>query len=108
MSGRAATYRRSPAALSRAVGTEILACLPEWDEVDLLSASGGAIWRGLAEPRTLAELTAAVANEYALRPTDVRGDVRGFVDLLVMRGLVERMPANGNGRTRARPRKGAR
>ena len=107
MSGRVATYRRAPAVLSREVGTEVLACLPEWDEVDLLSASGGAIWRGLSEPRTLAELAAAVADEYDLRPADVRSDVRGFVDLLVKRGLVERMPANGNAR-RATSRKATR
>jgi len=99
---------RSPAALSRAVGSEVLACLPEWDEVDLLSTSGGVIWRVLAEPRTLSELTDQIAGEFELRPKDVRGDVRGFVDLLVKRGLVQRMPAtDGNGK-RARAGKEAR
>lgn len=93
MSARAVTYRRAPSALTRAVGNEILACLPESEEVDHLSASGSAIWRQLAEPRTLAQLTAGVAAEYAMRPDDVRGDVRGFVTVLVKRGLVERIPA---------------
>jgi hypothetical protein len=89
---------RSPAALSRAVGSQVLACLPEWDEVDLLSTSGGVIWKVLAEPRTLSELTARIADEFELRPAHVRGDVRGFVDLLVKRGLVQRMPSSGNGK----------
>lgn len=95
MSPAVLRYRRSPAALSRTVGNEVLACLPDWDEIDRLSASGGAIWRRLSEPRTLSELCAEVSAEFAVRPADVREDVRKFVALLVKRGLVQRVPRGG-------------
>ena len=105
MSGRAARYRRSPDALSRSVASEVLVCLPDWDEIDRLSTSGAAVWRSLARPRTVAELTAEVAGEYGVRTEAVRNDIRGFVELLVKRGLVERIPATGGNGTRGRERK---
>lgn len=102
MSPRIVRYRLSPVALSREVGGEILACLPDWDEVDRLSASGSAIWRRLAEPRTLSELCAELGAEFAVRPAVLREDVRRFVEFLVERGLVERDAENGSGARRAR------
>lgn len=102
---RPVRYQQSTRALSRAVGDEVLVCLPEWSEVDRISPSGAAIWRRLDAPRSLADVTADVAHAFAVKPADVRGDVRRFVTLLEKRGLVVRVPATGGNGAGTRERK---
>lgn len=46
------------------------------------------IWNELGEPRTLADLTAAVAREYEVSAEDCRADVEHFVGELLDRRLV--------------------
>jgi hypothetical protein len=53
-----------------------------------LSETGGAIWALLETPRTLAELCAALAKDYAISPQGVRADVVEFVQGLAARGAV--------------------
>jgi hypothetical protein len=47
------------------------------------------LWQHLAEPRSLDELCALVAQEYAVTAEDCRDDVRVFLDQLRAKDLVE-------------------
>ena len=53
-----------------------------------LSATGGRIWELLEQPRTLAELCAALAREYEVTADEVQADVRAFVASLAERGAL--------------------
>ena len=53
-----------------------------------LSETGGRIWDLLATPRTLAELCAALADEYEVTAEAVRADVQTFVAGLAERGAL--------------------
>lgn len=54
----------------------------------VLEGTAAAIWAALDGHRTVAEVVATVAEEYAVPPDDIRGDVTAFVTDLAGRGLL--------------------
>ena len=54
-----------------------------------VNATGEFIWAGLAQGRTLDEMAAALAAEFAVAPAAARAACREFADKLVAQGLLE-------------------
>ena len=85
--------RRSPRVLWRSVGAEVIIAEPGRTDFELLSGSGGAVWRALDGPRTFPELVDALAAEHGVEADSIEGDVRHLVGTLTARGLVEESDA---------------
>ena len=85
--------RRSPRVLWRSVGAEVILAEPGRTDFELLSGSGGAVWRALDGPRSLDELVEALASEHGVEADSIEGDVRQLVGTLSARGLLEESDA---------------
>lgn len=83
-------WQRNPDVLWRFSDERVLLQVAEMNDAMLLDGSGGAVWRALAEPKTLAELTAVLAQVHGVEPTAIAGDVRDVVSDLTAHGLVHR------------------
>ena len=81
--------RRAPQVLWRSVGAEVVVAVPSRTDFELLSGSGGAIWRALDEPRTLSRLVDALAEEHGVEGGAIVDDVRHLTSTLAARGLLE-------------------
>jgi coenzyme PQQ synthesis protein D (PqqD) len=86
-------FRRSPAALFRTAGSEVLLASADRDGVDLLPGTAAAVWLLLEEPASLAHLSEDLAELYAMPVERVVEDVEPLVDELTRRGWVERVDA---------------
>jgi coenzyme PQQ synthesis protein D (PqqD) len=85
---------RSRTVVSRVVGGETLIVPIRGKVGDLASIysfneTGSLVWSLLEKRRTLAELVAAVAQEYNLERPRAEQDVKQFVDDMLLVGLVE-------------------
>ena len=92
--------RRSPHVLWRSVGAEVILAEPGRTDFELLSGSGGAVWRALDDPLTLPELIEALATEHGVEAGAIDGDVRQLVGTLSARGLVEEEGSGGDAAAR--------
>jgi hypothetical protein len=83
--------RRSDALWRRSLDT-VIVLRPEADGGDSLTigGSGAAVWDGLAEPRSLADLVADLSEYYAADPAVVTDDVAALLADLEAAGYVER------------------
>ena len=85
---------RSESVVARVVAGETL-IVPVRSKVgDLASiyrfnGTGTLIWKLLASPKSMAELAAAVAQEYEVDPAQAENDVTNFVNEMKAVGLVE-------------------
>jgi len=59
----------------------------------VLEGTAASIWSAIDGQRTVDDVVAMVAEEYALPPDDIRADVEAFVADLAERGLVRRANA---------------
>ena len=82
-------FVRSPGALSRRVGAEVLLASPGRADIDRLSDSAGAVWSLLDEPRTAPALVGALSEAYGVSPGGIATDVEALLGDLVHRGWVE-------------------
>jgi hypothetical protein len=85
---------RSESVVARVVAGETLIVPVRAKVGDLASiysfiGTGTLIWKLLASPQTVAELAAAVAQEYEVDPTLAESDVMNFVGEMRAVGLVE-------------------
>ena len=82
-------YMRSPRVLFRRAGADVVAALPESDQVQRLSGGASAVWWALEEPGTaksmVEDLTSFGVASDALEP-----EVSACLEELVTIGLVER------------------
>jgi len=86
-------FVRSPGALSRRVGGEVLLAAPGRGDIDRLSDSAGAVWSLLDEPRTMPGVVGSLSEAYGIAPERIAADVEALVDDLVRRGWVEEIAA---------------
>ncbi len=97
MAGETTTVlRRSPAALFRFVGAEVLLAPPGRRDFDLLGGVGTDVWRLMADPVDLEDLVRVLANRYGADLDLVGRDVRTLVDALVAAGLAEHVGEHGH------------
>lgn len=86
---RAVRYRRSPDALFRRVGEEILLARPDREDFVALSATAAATWSLLEDPRSLSELVQLLATSYAVPAASIASDVEVLLRDLRLRGWIE-------------------
>jgi hypothetical protein len=84
-------YRRSPAALHRTVGHEVLLAEADRDGFDVLPGTAASVWTLLEEPATLPELSHELARTYGTPVERIATDVEPLLDELVRRGWLERI-----------------
>jgi len=92
------TFIRSESVVSRVVAGETLIVPVRAKVGDLASiysfnGTGSLIWKLLESPKTVSELSAAVAREYEVDPAQAERDVEEFVGEMKAVGLVE-VPAS--------------
>jgi hypothetical protein len=80
---------RSPNALSRAVGSEILLTAPGREDVVRLAGTAGAIWGLLESPQTIASLVDALSRTYRAAPETMAADVERLLSQLLEQGWAE-------------------
>jgi hypothetical protein len=89
-------YLRSPRAVHRVVGDEVLIALPGNDSIESLSATAGVVWDLLREPRSADELVEILQAEFAGPNAEIAHDVTSLLADLSARGLVEEKRAAGH------------
>jgi Coenzyme PQQ synthesis protein D (PqqD) len=87
------TYRRSPSALHRTAGPDVMATLPRDREIHVLSGAAVPMWHLLEREASVEDVVTALAEAYATPPATIDPDVRRCLDDLADRGLVERRDA---------------
>lgn len=86
-------FRRTPSALYREVGQEVLLASPDGEGFDALSGGAPAVWGLLDRPLTASELVAALAPRYEVPPERLRPDLERLLEELCRRGWIEEVPA---------------
>lgn len=88
------TFRRSPDALFRRVGGDIILATPEREDFDSLSSTASAAWELLDTPKELDELVNELALEYRMPPHSIVSDVAALLLDLLRRGWIEEAENN--------------
>jgi hypothetical protein len=83
------TYRRADRVLWRSFAAEVLVAVPGRDDVDHLEGTAAAVWDELDAPRTAAEVTDSLCEEFASPAAVVGPDVETLLEDLVQRGCIE-------------------
>jgi hypothetical protein len=84
-------YRRSAAALTRTVGSEVLLASPRHDAVDVLPGTAAAVWELLNEPASAPELSRELSSLFGVGAERVAEDIAPLLEELVERGWLERV-----------------
>lgn len=83
-------FRRSPKALFRRVGADVILATPGREDFDSLSGTAGAAWELLERPHNLGDLVNQLAAVYGMQPQTIVSDVAALVlDLLRREWIVE-------------------
>ena len=82
-------YRRSPAALYRRAGADVLATTPADPEIHELSGGAVAVWEALTSPLDADELSARLASEHGVGADGIAEQVRRCLEELAGLDLVE-------------------
>ena len=82
-------FRRSPTALFRRVGGEVILATPGREEFDSLSSTASTAWELLDTPKDLDTLVNQLALEYRMQPHSIVSDVAALVLDLLRRGWIE-------------------
>ncbi len=94
MSDAPPRYQRHPEALHRQLedGVLLLAGRGDQDQPVFVEGTGSVLWELLADPWSLDELVAALAEAYGADPAEVAAGVAPVLDQLVDEGVVTRLP----------------
>jgi coenzyme PQQ synthesis protein D (PqqD) len=87
-------FRRSPAALFRRVGGDVILATPQREEFDSLSSTASAAWEHLDTPKGLDELVNELALTYGMQPHSIVSDVAALLLDLLRRGWIEEVENN--------------
>lgn len=88
MIDQAQAYRRNPDLFAADVGGERVMMSIERGEYFGLGGVGGRIYDLLEQPRSLVQLAATIADEYAVEPAICRADIENFLGQMLSRGLI--------------------
>jgi hypothetical protein len=81
-----------PELMFRVVGEETVLLNLKTEKYLGLNETGTAIWKALAEARTIQEAYDAVLGEFDVDPQELERDVRELVDALIEQHLIEIAP----------------
>lgn len=87
-------FRRSPEALFRRVGGEVILASAHRDDFDSLSSTASAAWEHLDTPKGLDELVNQLALEYRMQSQSIVSDVATLLLDLMRRGWIEEVENN--------------
>jgi hypothetical protein len=87
-------FRRSPEALYRRVGGDIILATPQRQDFDSLSGTASATWELLDSPKKLDELVKQLAIEYRMQPHSIVSDVAALLLDLLRKGWIEEVGDN--------------
>jgi hypothetical protein len=90
MNENGTTFGRSPNALFRVVGDEVLIAIPRDAEFISLTSTGHAIWELLEPPIAFSELVSSLAELYGCGEDSIAPDVETFLNQLLERRAVVR------------------
>ncbi|HVT10441.1 MAG TPA: HPr-rel-A system PqqD family peptide chaperone [Polyangia bacterium] len=82
------TYARDPGVPHQKLDEETIVVDPRTREVHLFNETAARIWELLASPRSLEELTAALADEYDAPDAELRAAVEETLAALQSKGLL--------------------
>jgi hypothetical protein len=82
-------YMRSPVAIYRTVGPDVVLARADVPDVDLLEGTAGLAWQLLDAPSTSLDLASALADLYEISVEAIHGAVQALLDDLRDRGWVE-------------------
>jgi len=82
------TYARDPGLPHQKLDEETIVIDPRTREVHLFNDTAGRIWELLASPRSVDDLTAALADEYEAPSDEVRASVEETLGWLRDKGLL--------------------
>jgi hypothetical protein len=85
-------FARAERSLHRDAGPDVIAMVAGGRDLHVLSGPAAVIWRILAEPGELDEVTDQVARIYGRSSDEVREPVEACVRTLIGRGLAEERP----------------
>jgi hypothetical protein len=94
-SDRATSFARSPEALSRRVGIDVLVTTPGDPEVHELSGGAAAVWDALDAPLTLEALVERLADRHEAAPEAIAPEVDGCLRTLEAIGVVRSEASDG-------------
>ena len=84
-----ATIVRSTGPVETTVGSEVVLMTLDTGECMGLGETGSEVWRLLATPTRLPEVTAALRESYEAPAGVIEGDVRELLEEMLGRGLIE-------------------
>ena len=87
-------FRRSPDALHRRVGGDVILATPHREDFDSLSSTASAAWELLDSPKGLDQLVNELALEYQMQPHAIVSDVAALLLDLLRRGWIEEVENN--------------
>jgi coenzyme PQQ synthesis protein D (PqqD) len=87
-------FRRSPKALFRRVGGDIILATPGREDFDSLSSTASTAWELLETPMDLDELVKQLALEYRMEAHSIVSDVASLLLDLLRRGWIEEVENN--------------
>jgi hypothetical protein len=87
-------FRRSPEALYRRVGGDIILATPEREDFDSLSSTASSAWELLDTSKGLDELVRELASAYGMQPQAILSDVATLLLDLLRRGWIEEVENN--------------
>jgi hypothetical protein len=82
-------YRRSPRALHRVVGEEVLLASPDREGIDILTGPAAAVWRSLEDVTSARELADSLGATLRVPSSEVLSGIEPLLDTLSQRGWVE-------------------
>jgi hypothetical protein len=87
-------YRRTPRALNRTVGPEVVLAAADREGFDVLPGTAAAVWILLDEPATLVTVAEKLSALYDTTADRIAADVAPLLDELVDRGWLEQLDAD--------------
>lgn len=87
-------FRRSPEALFRRVGGEVILATSQREDFDSLSSTASSAWELLDTPKDLDELVSELASAYGMQPQAILSDVATLLLDLLRRGWIEEVENN--------------
>lgn len=82
-------FTRSPEALSRYIGADVLVTIPGDEQVHELSGGASAIWEELRTPRDVVDLIDRLTSAHAAEPSLIATQVEECIDTLLRLRVVE-------------------
>jgi hypothetical protein len=81
--------RRNPAVLWRRIASGVVLLTPDAEDAIEVTGSGARLWELLAEPISVSEIAAQLAEEHRTEKAIVQRDLAPVLDALTSQGAIE-------------------